>query len=474
MRTPSKRPALLLLLPLLATSLNGCVTERSTATSGFNRPANSENRASSPRPPTDGAATPLPTGPITRPVPTSATRSEQVRSYLIDMGMVKYDGQSLPLVSPDGRFIASQTGGSPTWPTLLAAPGAEVPHTTRLMAYALPDPNAPVDPSKPAAPAVAQPVAWSATIDGVVLGRSADTTGFLIEAPQPGGARWIGRVSWVSGETTWLVKDDAVNAYATLGPADELAFCRRGIDSNVIELVVRPASSDSRELTATAATGGGAYVWPLFSDEPGVVYAVSLTSGNAELHTLRIPERGAPEQLVVIGRHPLMKRADAARVYQMMAALQTPVPSSLAIAGGTAENRQVSNRFDKLLFFHPLQGRMVVFDRRISAITGLFPGSFGAIALGGDETVSDSPQTGYLITTQRGLEYISLSQQSEFDRLRGVPAASDEGLSVLAGRYMPRLTMDQRWPAVLMGPVPGSQEPKIHLYRLRLERAGGG
>ena len=42
----------------------------------------------------------------------------------VELGAVPYDGITLPLGSPDARFVATQSGGLPDWDVLLAAPGA--------------------------------------------------------------------------------------------------------------------------------------------------------------------------------------------------------------------------------------------------------------------------------------------------------------------------------------------------------------
>jgi hypothetical protein len=83
-------------------------------------------------------------------------------------------------------------------------------------------------------------------------------------------------------------------------------------------------------------------------------------------------------------------------------------------------------------------------------------------------------EMGYLVTTPRALEYVAISQKSEFDRIRGIPVSSEEGVSVLTGAYLPRLTNQREWRFVLMGPGAGGADAKIHLFRLRLGDGGGG
>lgn len=474
--TPPRHVALSLAgAALTLISLPGCVVERTPAASyGFNSGTRSSGAAPSTSqraPAATNQASPaqLPDGPVARPVTPSKTQSSHVRAALMDLGQVSFDGLVLPLVSPDGRFIAVQDGLAPTWPTMLGAPGSEVPHGTFVKGFALPDPNS----TNPAGqPPVAVATNWNdGPLSSVLLGRSADNTGFLIESPQPDGSRWLGHVAWISGRVTWLVQGAGVNAYATLGPAGELAYCRRSVDDHSITLIVRPDRNDPREYVASSP--GGGYLWPLFSDEPGIVYAFSLVNGVVELHALKIPQKGDPPNLVVIARQPLLRNGDAMTIYQMVGVLQTPLPSTLTNRrDAAASNRQEGDHFDKLIFFHVGQGRMTVFDRRVGLMTPLFKGSFAATPVLGNEADANAPASGYLVTTQEGLEYIAWSLASDFDQRRGVPASSDEGVSVIKGGFVARLTSDPVWPVVLVGPVSGSKEPKIHLFRLKLDGAG--
>src|SRR6185503_18951506 len=78
----------------------------------------------------------------------------------------------------------------------------------------------------------------------LILGRSADMQGFLVESPRQDGSRWIGKATWDSGEITWLVQDDYVNAFASLGPGGQLAWSRRAKVGDHFDLVVRDESGE--------------------------------------------------------------------------------------------------------------------------------------------------------------------------------------------------------------------------------------
>ena len=53
------------------------------------------------------------------------------------LGSVSYDMAVLPLVSPDGRFLAVESGVAPTWPMLLAKPEAEPSSATSIKVWTL-------------------------------------------------------------------------------------------------------------------------------------------------------------------------------------------------------------------------------------------------------------------------------------------------------------------------------------------------
>ncbi|MBM4113741.1 MAG: hypothetical protein FJ253_10310, partial [Phycisphaerae bacterium] len=179
-----------------------------------------------------------------------------LRVSLEPLGEIPNDAFTLPLVSPDGRFIAVQVESNADWPTLTASPNQ--------------------------AKKVVGRIAWYEVVSGtllprgdrvgpLMLGRSADSTGFLVESPAPDGSRAIGRMPWSGGEIEWLVRDDAVNAFAVLGPRGELAWSRRPVASRFFELMIdRPegrvsftASADHSWLCPRFDGAGNLFAWRL-------------------------------------------------------------------------------------------------------------------------------------------------------------------------------------------------------------------
>ena len=211
-----------------------------------------------------GAATPA------KPAPGSMTSvpgrivGSAVAVDLRPLGNVQTDGYTLPLLSPDGRVLAVQTGTVPDLATLLARPGQSVPQASRIAVYR-------VDPRGL--------VRLGETAPGLVLGRAADARGFLVESPRPDGARWIGRIAWGSDEPEWLVQDGRVNAFATLGPNGELAYASREKSDRTFDLVVRRDGRTAR----LSSEGTRSYVFPCFTADGLKIHAISLRDGILEL-----------------------------------------------------------------------------------------------------------------------------------------------------------------------------------------------
>jgi hypothetical protein len=117
-----------------------------------------------------------------------------------------------------------------------------------------------------------------------MVGRSADADGFLVEAPQKDGSRWIGRIGWESGEVTWLARGPEIAAFGVLGPTGDLAFCRRtrpdvgdAAASAGFGLVVRRHGTEPKELVLEAGTGES-YLFPVYGLDPAYLAVLSSRS----------------------------------------------------------------------------------------------------------------------------------------------------------------------------------------------------
>lgn len=380
--------------------------------------------------------------PVSRPADPAATSSSRIRFTSRPLGRVSYDGLCPPIIAPAGDFLAVQQGRAPTWPTLLAQDQAEPPLGTTLAIYRISasavQPYAPPTPAPPA----------------LLLGRSADPAGFLVEAPQPGGSRWIGRIEWVSGDLTWLVRTNDVNAHAALSPRGDLVFTRRAVGSARAELVLHRAA-DVRELTL--ADAGGAYVFPTFADDPTVFAAFALLPGGMEVVLIRVPD-GAERSgsLTILGRHWLCASAALITAYQAISPLQTPLP--LRARRATDPASPISQPPPgALAFFHPALGRMAVIDSQRSEVIPLLAGSFAAVpVLDG----SSPPQ--YLQSTHGG---VALGPP-------GLPLSTTRAaaaVSVLPGPSIARATTKPDL-FILVGPAPESSEYQCEISVLHLAK----
>ncbi len=117
--------------------------------------------------------------PVSRPV--GSSRVVHVSAAVRPLGSVPYDNLSLPLVSPDGRFLATQTDVPPTWQTVLAGPEATAPEATAVEIYRIHAGQINAPTSGPEFVAVLP--------EPVVMGRACDERGFLVESVRPDGPR---------------------------------------------------------------------------------------------------------------------------------------------------------------------------------------------------------------------------------------------------------------------------------------------
>jgi hypothetical protein len=372
----------------------------------------------------------LPPGPIAAPV--GAVTNTRVRIAISPLGSVPYDGQVLPLVSPDGGFIAVEEGAAPDWPTLLAAPDASVPLTTRVSVYDIrPDPAA--SPAG-AGRGVIRRVSFAQPLPGgLLLGRAADAEGFLVESPRPDGSRWIGKVAWASGRLEWLVRDARVNAHAVLATGGELIFTRRTADSPLTELVLRdPAGAED-----VRAEPGGAFLTPVSTADPAAVYAILATDRAMELGCIALrrepPITGPARFGPLITRANIAAGSDPALAYQLTAPIQSTGPLA---------NRTDSAAPEPLAIYHPRLERIAAFDKSTALFTPLAARSIAAAYW------SSASERGFFCTTPEGVVFTPYA---------GPPAADDLGgpipeARVLGAAYVARRTINADVPFIMLGP----------------------
>lgn len=420
------------LLAVGASLLSGCVVERKSRPGLTVLPSRAAPGSTAPGASSAPTSVPLPSGPIAAPAAAATNQSARILVRVDQLATIPFDGQVLPLVSPDGRFIAAQQGEPPSWPTLLAQPGAEPANTTKLAVYDISQ-----SPPESNARAIEFP---SPLPPGLVLGRSCDSRGFLVESPREDGCRWIGRASWLGGNIEWLVQGSAVNSHAVFTLRGDLLYTRRTTAGSSNELVLLTPRGES-----VRSAGDGSYLFPLCTTEKDLAYAFNLTPQGLQVEAIRIAEDfargGAGSGNYKLGRtfaQALVGRpGDVALAYQITSPVQ-----SVVVTGKEHEEVQPY----PLIFLHPDFMRMVSFDTQTSTYTLLAPNSVSAIRW--------SEASGYLCTTRQGLYYTPEPTRNETKRrpdikLDGTP-------------YVPRATADKSRPVILFGP--SSRNPQGLLW----------
>lgn len=411
MRQSFKHATLACVGVTLCALVAGCVTERPNQNRGVPVPA---------------ARADMPNSPVAKPATNASSLTARTQVALKPMGVVQYDGQRLPLASPDARFIAVQVGESPTWPAVLAEPGAEPP-VCAIKVYDL------------TGAAVRLIDAEASLPTGCLLGRSADGTGFLVERLKPDGSRAIGKVEWLTGQVRWLADDASINAHGVLLPGGGFVFSRRGRESDAWQLVLRTAAGES-----IATPESGVYVMPMTAATDDVAYAIQLDPKSLTLVTLRIEKRSAGPTLgSVIARRVLSNQSSLLGAFQL-AQLARPARAFSAHDGADGATA--------LLMMDPRANAMSVFDPSSGIATVLAPRSMAAAA------GPDVAQPGYFCTTPQSLTFVPA-------KARGSTA---QGAPVLDEPFVPIASMAGQSPELLIvGPV-RNQPDRLSIVRLML------
>lgn len=345
-------------------------------------------------------------------------RTSTLAAAILPVGSVPYDNRSLPLVSPDGTRIATQTGAAPDWPTVLGQADATVPAETRLELYA-------IDREQGQTRRLAE------IPEPLLLGRGGDAEGFLVEAPRPDGARWIGRHPWASGTVEWLVADERVNAFASLGADGRLAWSRRAPGAEHFDLVVRRG----RDEWVIGAQGGD-WLLPVVAAHDGL-FALRLLKGHLAVAYM---ETRSPETM------------RASLTLLPVASDRTRTDAYQALASHALMHDVAPNPTTHLLFWHPGSQRMALWRPLSSpaAAALLEPGSVAALV---------DPSGLVLLGTP---EHLAAQD----------PANSGQKRVLVPGPQMPRPVDDTQWPYLLLAPhadridltcfrpLAGSQRPR--------------
>ncbi len=414
----------------------GCVVEKQ------NKPRTGLSYAPAAEPQRGGPQAPveLPKGPIATPA--KANRSNARVLVQVDpLTTVDYDGQVLPLVSPDGRFIAVEDGEPPSWPTILAQPGALPPMGTHLTVY-----NVSAAPPQEKTEIMSYPEALPR---GLMLGRSCDDQGFLVEAPREDGSRWIGKVMWITGQLQWLVTGDAVNAHAVYTSQGHLLYTTRPLTGDKSDLVMISTKGPTGESKESRRSGEVSYVFPMTTGERDVVYTLSVGTVGLEIEAIRVVEDPPGSHHFRLGlplsRELIGKPGDVALAYQACAPMQNAVVSGR----GPEESPDPT----PLVIYHPRLDRVAIFDTQVSTFVPLPAKSISAVRW------NQSSEPGYLCTMPQGLIFTR-------QPTTGAPpsrTSSDVRMDPVA--YVPRATAGPDGPVILFGPPGKNSAGKLAIRR---------
>lgn len=362
-----------------------------------------------------------------------------LRFSIFPLGSIEYDGQVLPLASPDARFVVVQAGLAPTWPTLLALDSAVPAITTKLVVYQVEKTGL-------------SPLTLPVLPEGAILGRSCDAEGFLIEQPRADGTRAIGKVAWTSGRVEWLADSPAINAHGVLSQSGELAYTTRKKGSPKADLVIRERDGKLR----VRAAGDVGYLFPIYAGEPKTLFALTRSQGGIDLVALRDAPTSDADATIgpVIATRSLSLSPDPALAYQCTAALQVPPPHAIALEQNAANPSSASAPpsvpgaivgagGSPLPLFVPDLGRMSEFDLASGSWNPLSEKSIAAVR----SPIADHP--GIFVAVPEGLVFTPTT-----DHRAPAPAPARSAMArLLDTPYVPRATANPDLPLIVFGPA---------------------
>ncbi|MFN7022585.1 MAG: hypothetical protein ACK4WH_14845, partial [Phycisphaerales bacterium] len=279
-------------------------------------------------------------------------------------------------------------------------------------------------------------------VSNVVLGRAADNLGFLVEAPQNSGSRWIGRAAWRSGEVEWLVRDSGkgapvVNAHAALANDGALAYVRRDIDAPAFQLVLRTRTGAAwTDLVHSSPDASESYGFPFFSPDGTVLAAFAVPTSDLAGGPVSLvafarpdPQSGAGLSLVEIGRLDVGGGGMTA-AFQIASTIQSPCPLLAPTPGESLQDAAARELFQSgLLTLSLRDGTTVWWEPRHAMLLSLEPGTALAVPF-------QHAELGMLLGGDKDL----LCQPLRWSRDRESELQAGRAVSVLAGRAIPRAT----------------------------------
>jgi hypothetical protein len=233
-----------------------------------------------------------------------------------------WDRFTLPVISPDGTHAAVLLGPSVPTSVLAGSDSTNLGHTIIELH--------PIDPvhGEKSEPIVVKQ-------KGLLLGRNANDTGFLVEAPRGNAGRWIGRVDWDTGQLRWLISDDSTNAFPTLNRVGDLAWSRKLKGEDRFHIVLKTARAQR-----VIDDGESDWLMPSFAGR-NRLFAYRLQNGSLSLVSIDLEARNPLLTLTSL----LLMETGATKEHAWQIATTNP-----------------SNPNGTLAFYHPVHHRMTVWQ----------------------------------------------------------------------------------------------------------------
>ncbi|HZW07095.1 MAG TPA: hypothetical protein VFF65_08215 [Phycisphaerales bacterium] len=377
------------------------------------------------------------------PTPPGATTTTRLAASIKPLGTVPYDGLTLPLVTPDGRWIVTQTGPLPPWEAVLAEPGATPLPANAIAAFEVVDGGLRRAPwnTPPAPPNPGDPTLSLATA-GLLLGRSAGDGWVIVEQPNDDGSRWIGRLALQSGTVEWLVQGEDVNAQALLLRSGTLVFARRSRTQAESELVIRPAGAPKQGEPASDATveravrrEGWYFCQPVTTPDQSIIAVLAISAQSSELLAYSATQVDAQGVPMLIAREPLGPMG-AAAAFQAVTSVEASPPEIDSPLRST------------ILVVNADRRRVALWDPARASMNFL-PVSVGAAA-----RVHSPVASGLVMASPRGVDFWSGS---------GLPAR------LVAGSFIPRTATGRAGTRlILLSPAPESTLPELRVIGVEM------
>ena len=306
-------------------------------------------------------------------------------------GHLPWDRYTLPLISPNGLHATVQLGTPPSTLLLSGTENEAVKSTTIELHILDPVQGRRISP-------------LHIGREGLLLTRAGSDTYVLVESPNGENGRWIGQIEFATGNITWIVADENINAFPTINNLGEMAWSRRSLQDDRFHLVVKTLHGQR-----VIDDGESDWLMPAFL-------------GNDRLRVYTIADgKLSLQELDVRARDPLL----------------TTITLPIVDTGATREliwqiatTNSTASWHDAHAFYHPARQRMVVWQPNEAIELASF--IYGSVAA--------SP-------VQDGSWLVALD-----DRMIRQEMGSDDGIHIRNRLAIPVATTSEQWTHLMLIP----------------------